>query len=92
MKTIEEVKQFLLTKKQRLLDVLDDRHEENLEIDPDADYPSFHNLGLDKDGMPYSFGNADDVYNDGFHNGSYDGEMDLINQLLGMIDAGGELS
>ena len=52
--------------------------EEKLEENPDA---SFHDLYTDEDGMPYSFGNADDVYSDGFSAGIYQGIQDVLIEL-----------
>lgn len=42
---------------------------------------SFYDLGLDEDGCPYSFGNADDVYSDGFQYGEMAGEYYLAHKI-----------
>ena len=47
----------------------------------DRDEVSFYDLSLDSEGMPYSFGNADDVYSDGFENGCTSGAYDLAIQI-----------
>lgn len=46
---------------------------------------SFYELGLDRDGMPYSHGNSDDVYSDGFSNGELDGKYYLAKEILEMM-------
>ena len=47
---------------------------------------SFYHMSLDDDGMPYSFGNADDVYSDGFDNGCSEGSYSLARELLAMMN------
>lgn len=65
--------------KQRLAGVMEEKLEEN----PDA---SFYDLYTDEDGMPYSFGNADDVYSDGFQAGTYRGIQDMLIELKVLLD------
>lgn len=45
----------------------------------------FYPEGLDEYGCPVSFGNADDVYSDGFDVGCKQGEFDLAVRLLGAV-------
>lgn len=45
----------------------------------------FYSLGLDNDGSPYSFGNADDVYSDGFNNGELSGSYEFAKKLETVI-------
>ena len=47
---------------------------------------SAYNWSLDEDGVPYSHGNSDDVYSDGFTNGHSDGQYDLAVELLAVIN------
>ena len=51
---------------------------------------TFYDLGLDSDGCPYSFGNADDVYQDGFSAGYPYGRHDVATLILNMIKQKGE--
>lgn len=48
---------------------------------------NFYDAGLDEYGMPYSFGNADDVYSDGFENGIKDGSLDAFNEIITKLKA-----
>jgi hypothetical protein len=43
-------------------------------------------FGLDRDGVPVSYGNADDVYSDGFDYGITEGEAMLAYKLLALLD------
>ena len=43
-------------------------------------------LCLDSDDVPVSFGNADDVLNDGYNAGYSQGKQDLAEELLKMLD------
>lgn len=69
----EEIEKLVVQKEKELDGVLEELREEN----PDA---SFYELYCGDDG-PYSFGNYDDVYSDGFTAGTYSGQDDII-QLL----------
>lgn len=55
------------------------------ETRPEDTEATFYNMGLDNDGMPYSFGNADDVYSDGFQYGSREGEYELAKKILRIL-------
>lgn len=51
----------------------------------EAEKEDFYSLGLDTDGMPYSFGNADDVYSDGYDAGTYAGKSHLAKIILDIL-------
>jgi len=52
---------------------------------PEGEDVTFYDMGLDSDGMPFSFGNADDVYSDGFQYGSQAGEYELASKILRIL-------
>lgn len=52
---------------------------------PEGEDVTFYDMGLDRDGAPSSFGNADDVYSDGFQYGSQSGEYDLAQKILRIL-------
>lgn len=47
----------------------------------------FYEIGLDSDGIPNQIGNSNDVYDDGFHNGSKDGYLDALLSFKDYIEA-----
>jgi hypothetical protein len=49
---------------------------------PDEDTVTFYDISLDAEGMPYSHGNSNDVYDDGYSNGVTQGEYDLASKIL----------
>ncbi len=52
---------------------------------PDEDSLTFYEVSLDSDGMPYSHGNSNDVYDDGYHNGTQNGEYELANKIYRIL-------
>lgn len=62
------------------------KHHQDILVEHEKD--NFYELSLDAYGCPYSFGNADDVYNDGFENGVKNGEFNLAKELLKMLSKG----
>lgn len=59
---------------------------ERLERDDETPLEDFYEIGLDEDGVPYSYGNADDVYSDGYNAGVVAGEYELAIRIQQMID------
>ena len=60
--------------------------DDNLDIELEErglskDTGTYSDLGLDEDGIPNSHGNSDDVYNDGFNYGHYQGYYDCLVEL-----------
>jgi len=52
---------------------------------PDEDSLTFYEVSLDRDGMPYSHGNSNDVYDDGYHNGTQNGEYELAEKIYRIL-------
>jgi hypothetical protein len=52
---------------------------------PDEDSLTFYEVSLDRDGMPYSHGNSNDVYDDGYHNGTQNGEYELADKIYRIL-------
>ena len=52
---------------------------------PDEDFLTFYDVSMDKDGMPYSHGNSNDVYDDGYHNGTQNGEYELAEKIYRIL-------
>ncbi len=74
----EKLENLIKDHRSKLKEVLAEKQEENSDA-------SFYDLYLDEDGIPYSFGNADDVYSDGFNAGTYQGMndmLDIVEELL----------
>jgi hypothetical protein len=53
---------------------------------PYEDSLTFYEVSLDRDGMPYSHGNSNDVYDDGYHNGTQNGEYELAEKILRILN------
>jgi hypothetical protein len=49
---------------------------------------SFYGISIDEDGIPYSHGNYDDCYSDGFENGCRQGELAALRDILEKITLG----
>ena len=81
MTDFEKITHFLASIISNMETMLEDER-----VERDSEEPiSFYELGLDRDGMPNSFGNADDVYSDGFSNGEYAGRYDLAKELFKLL-------
>lgn len=52
---------------------------------PDEDSLTFYEVSLDRDGMPYSHGNSNDVYDDGYQNGTQNGEYELAKKIYRIL-------
>lgn len=52
---------------------------------PHEDMVTFYDVSIDRDGMPYSHGNSNDVYDDGYHNGTQNGEYELAEKILRIL-------
>ena len=49
---------------------------------------SFYEFSLDEDGVPYSEGNYNDCYADGYENGCRRGELEALRDILQKITMG----
>lgn len=78
---IEEIRNIC----QKIVDNGDEKLEEYKEETGREPEYGFASLGLDADGIPYSMGNYDDVYEDGMQNGNREGEYDLAKRILAVI-------
>ena len=58
----------------------------NENILKENDKESFYDLFRDEDGVPYSYGNSDDVFSDGFLAGEYCAQSELAKRILQLID------
>ena len=65
----------------RLQNELNLRIEDRVDEDGDP-LDCFYQTGLDKEGSPFSYGNFNDCYSDGYGFGEKDGRLDLINTIL----------
>lgn len=52
---------------------------------PDEDMVTFYDVSIDRDGMPYSHGNSNDVYDNGYRNGTRNGEYELAEKILRIL-------
>jgi hypothetical protein len=52
---------------------------------PDEDSLTFYEVSIDSDGVPYSSGNSNDVYDDGYNNGTQNGEYDLAKKIYRIL-------
>lgn len=49
------------------------------------DVLTFYEIGVDEDGVPYSDGNVNDVYDDGYNNGITCGEYEFAEKILRIL-------
>ena len=75
---------------QIIADCNNELSEYSAETGVDISEVTFYDLGLDSDGCPSSFGNADDVYQDRFSAGCSDGRHEIATLILDMIKQKGE--
>jgi hypothetical protein len=52
---------------------------------PNEDSLTFYEASINSDGVPYSSGNSNDVYDDGYHNGTTSGEYELAKKILRIL-------
>lgn len=72
--SLDQLKEYLEIRIKEYKDILEKKEKE-----------SFYDLGLDSTGMPISFGNADDVYSDGYYAGEQGGQLEMFEFLLDKI-------
>jgi TolA-binding protein len=55
------------------------------EVKPTEDVQTFYDISIDEDGVPYSSGNVNDVYDDAYNNGTQNGEYDLAKKIYRIL-------
>jgi len=81
--SLQVLKEYVLNYISALEDELEETKKERDRIDDDSF--GFYECGVDGDGIPYSHGNSNDVYDDGFMWGSKVGEEDALLEVLKKI-------
>lgn len=70
-----------MTLKEKIQDLINEYDMTHSRLLSESSDGNFYSLGIDEDGCPNSMGNYDDVYSDGFDNGTYQGEAEIIEKL-----------